>query len=164
MRIMSFAKDKKKKVLKVKWLKRDKGWTRRRAPHSPWISPHIKFMDQYVFCDDIVFNNMSIYTYHFLHFFVFYAVLECFAVFWLEVAIMFGCIIAPPGGHSRYDSSCPATFPCTEGNRCNRFYSLCCCCIDTLYSCYDLFLISVIKCFLISCVVFNFSFLFFLVV
>lgn len=62
-------------------------------------------MEEYVFCDNIVFNNMPIYTY--LSFFVFYGMLCSVLTFFflclliLNALITFDCIIAPPGGHSR---------------------------------------------------------------
>lgn len=53
-------------------------------------------MDEDMFCYNIVFNNMPIYTYLFLYFML--PVMEYFAVSSHFVSIMFDCIIAPPGG------------------------------------------------------------------
>lgn len=57
---------------------------------------HSNSMDEDMFCDNIVFNNMPIYTYLFLYFML--PVMEYFAVSSHFVSIMFDCIIAPPGG------------------------------------------------------------------
>lgn len=58
---------------------RSRGWKRedssqRKHPSLSRISLKANSMDKYVFCDNIVFNNMPIYTYLFFFcFFVFYS-------------------------------------------------------------------------------------------
>lgn len=59
------------------------------------FSLHCKFMDKYVFCDNVVFNNMPIYTYLFCTLFL--PVIKYFAV--SSPQIMFRYSTAPSGGH-----------------------------------------------------------------
>lgn len=50
-------------------------------------------MEKYVFCDNIVFNDMPIYT-SFL-----YLMLSVTEPYFVSAFIAFDCITAPPGGH-----------------------------------------------------------------
>lgn len=64
-----------------------------RTSHSPKISLHGNSMEKYVFCDNIVFNDMPIYT-SFL-----YLMLSVTEPYFVSAFIAFDCITAPPGGH-----------------------------------------------------------------
>lgn len=70
---------------------KEEDWRKRVS--FPKISLHGNSMEKYVFCDNIIFNNMPIYTRLIC---ILYCLLLNLISFFF---ITFDCIIAPPGGH-----------------------------------------------------------------